>query len=64
MITAGDVRADAHLRRWAVSEVPILCRLAVHGWVVRTDVNASDKIQWLLEKGFLYQRELRHEVFG
>ncbi|GGM89505.1 hypothetical protein GCM10011609_28010 [Lentzea pudingi] len=47
-----------------MSEVPILCRLAVHGWVVRTDVNASDKIQWLLEKGFLYQRELRHEVFG
>jgi hypothetical protein len=63
LLAAGDDRADAHLLRWAASEVPILRRLAVHGWSARTDVDTSGKIQWLLEKGFLYQLELRHEVF-
>lgn len=53
----------AYLRMWAQSEVPLLRRLAVHGWACRTDVDGSAKLAWLRERGWLFDHQLRHEVF-
>jgi hypothetical protein len=41
----------------------LLRRLAVHGWVHRTDVDASAKLAWLRSSGWLFDHQLRHEVF-
>ncbi|GAA3934278.1 hypothetical protein Aau02nite_25330 [Amorphoplanes auranticolor] len=54
----------ARLDRWAAAETTLLRRLAVHGWTVRTDVDATAKIRWLRERQWLYAHELRFEVFA
>ena len=53
----------AYLRMWADCDVPLLRRLAVHGWAHRSDVDASAKLEWLRDRGWLYDLQLRHEVF-
>lgn len=63
LLKAGDRLGVALLDAWAVSEVPILRRLAVYGWVCRTDVDGTAKIAWLRERGWLFDHQLRHEVF-
>ncbi|MDA2926860.1 SIR2 family protein [Acidobacteria bacterium AH-259-G07] len=37
----------------AVSQVPLLRRLAIHGMSLVPDVTPDDKIKWLLEKGWI-----------
>jgi hypothetical protein len=54
----------AYLQEWADSDVPLLRRLAVHGWARRTDVTGSAKLAWLSGRGWLFDHQLRHEVFG
>lgn len=63
LLDARNPAAAGYLRVWADSELPILRRLAVHGWIHRTDVDASSKIAWLDGRGWLFERELRHETF-
>ncbi|HEY5179856.1 MAG TPA: DUF4020 domain-containing protein [Dermatophilaceae bacterium] len=63
LLNAGDNMGAAYLSAWADSEVPILRRLAVFGWVCRTDVDGTAKIAWLRERGWLFDHQLRHEVF-
>jgi hypothetical protein len=63
LLNAGDNLGLAYSNAWADSEVPILRRLAVHGWVHRTDVDGTSKIAWLRERGWLFDHQLRHEVF-
>lgn len=63
LLNAGDNLGAAYLCAWADSEVPILRRLAVYGWVCRTDVDGTAKITWLRERGWLFDHLLRHEVF-
>jgi hypothetical protein len=64
-LLAGDREAGfAYLRLWADADVPLLRRLAVHGWTHRTDVDASAKLAWLRSCGWLFDRQLRHEVFA
>jgi Domain of unknown function (DUF4020)/SIR2-like domain len=53
----------AYLRMWADTDVPLLHRLAVHGCTHRSDIDASAKLEWLRERGWLYDLQLRHEVF-
>ena len=53
----------AYLRMWADTDVPLLRRLAVHGYTHRSDIDASAKLEWLRERGWLYDLQLRHEVF-
>ncbi|MFF0043618.1 DUF4020 domain-containing protein [Streptomyces mirabilis] len=48
---------------WVGSNVPVLQRLAVHGWNARTDVAADDKLRWLLAHDLLYATATKHEVF-
>lgn len=55
-------RGDIYLRSWAASDVPLLRRLAVHGWNHRRDVPASDKIVALRDGRWLFDQELWHEA--
>lgn len=47
MLDADSKRAESQLGSWADSDVPLLRRLAVHGWTYRSDVEADAKIEWL-----------------
>ena len=53
--------------RWcdqlAVSEAPLLRRMAVHTLSARADLEADEKIDWLLKHIGLYDPPARHEVF-
>ncbi|MFP5320456.1 MAG: SIR2 family protein [Acidimicrobiia bacterium] len=51
------------IESWANSDVPILRRLAVFSWTRRADVGDDDRLGWLLGRGWLYEHQLRHEVF-
>ncbi len=63
LLVAGSALGRALLETWAESEVPLLQRLAIHGWAQRTDVDSTTKIAWLQQTGWLYDHQLRHEVF-
>jgi len=63
LLDTDNTAAGAYLDAWADSEVPMLRRLAIHGWVHRTDVDSTAKITWLHERGWLFDHQLRHEVF-
>jgi hypothetical protein len=63
LIDSGNVLGVAYSNSWADSEVAILRRLALHTWAGRTDVDGTAKIVWLREHGWLFDHELRHEVF-
>ncbi|MFI9561174.1 SIR2 family protein [Nonomuraea endophytica] len=62
LLDAGDALALSYADSWADSEVPILRRLALHGWQHRTDVDDTAKIAWLRERGWLFEPLLRCEV--
>ena len=49
--------------RLAVSDAPLLRRLAVHGLSKREDLTADDKIDWLLKHIDLHGTSVHHEVF-
>jgi hypothetical protein len=63
LLAAGDVLADGYLDAWSNSEVPLLRRLALHGWVHRKDLDGTSKLMLLRERGWLFDHQLRHEVF-
>jgi SIR2-like protein/uncharacterized protein DUF4020 len=63
LLDRGGDEGDAYLRMWADTDVPLLRRLAVHGWTHRNDMDASAKLAWLGDRGWLYDLQLRHEVF-
>ena len=56
--------AAGYLESWAVSQWPILKRLAIHGLRARTDVSADEKIDWLRLNGWVTDDSLHHEVLG
>lgn len=63
-VLANDKRPGfTFLDIWSESDVPLLRRLAVHGWGLRTDVGATTKLAWLRSHGFLFDHQLHHEVF-
>jgi hypothetical protein len=51
------------IESWSSSAVPILERLAVHGWCYRTDVDPDQKISKLTAEGWVFRDHLRHEAF-
>lgn len=62
LIALGDRDGLRRLDAWAASDVILLQRLAVHGYNSRTDINASEKLDWLHGTKFLGKYELRSEV--
>jgi hypothetical protein len=64
LLTVNDTpSAAAVIRVWAASGVPILRRLAIHGVAVDTAQTGTDKVTWLLDHGWLFDHQLKHEVF-
>jgi hypothetical protein len=55
--------AERFLTTWAGSSDTILRRLSLHGWRVRTDRTADEKLLWLRQRGWLWDISLQHEVF-
>ena len=62
-LNASNSTGSAYIAIWAASNVPILQRLAIHGWTIRSDVDETTKISWLRESGWLQKYQLRPEVF-
>ena len=56
--------AGGNVALWSASDVPLLRRLAIHGWTHRTDVDANAKLEWLRSTGWLFDTQLQHEVFA
>lgn len=54
--------AYGYLRVWSGHEWALLRRLAVHGWTLRQDVSADEKLLWLGESDLLMDGLLRPEV--
>jgi hypothetical protein len=51
------------LRSMEQSEVPLLGRIAVHGWTERSDVDGSVRLNWLLDRDLVWDFAAKHEVF-
>ncbi|AVT39629.1 DUF4020 domain-containing protein [Plantactinospora sp. BB1] len=63
LLAAGGPAGPGYLETWATSGVPILHRLALHGWTHRTDIDATAKLVWLRTTGWLFEHQLRPEVY-
>lgn len=55
LVDTDQPKASALMERWFATETPILRRLAVFGYSIRTDREADDKLQWLLTNDLLYR---------
>ena len=47
---------------WSASDVPILRRLALHGVTIDATRSGNDKLTWLLDQGWRWDHQLKHEV--
>jgi hypothetical protein len=54
---------SATVARWERSEVPLLRRLAMHGWIERSDKHSAEKLQHVVEGQHLFHYATKHEVF-
>ncbi|MFD6447152.1 SIR2 family protein [Promicromonospora sp. NPDC060204] len=57
--------ADASLFRsiWLISEAPLLRRIALHSMRFDPGMQTSEKLDLLLERGRLFDRDIRHEAY-
>ena len=55
--------ANTQLNSWAASDMPLLRRLAIHGWIERQDINPAEKVAWLRSQPWLLDSGLSHEIF-
>jgi hypothetical protein len=42
--------------------MPLLRRLAIHGWIERQDISAAEKLAWLRSQPWLLDSGLSHEI--
>jgi hypothetical protein len=54
---------SALVARWERSEAPLLRRLAMHGWIERSDKSSAEKLQHVIEDQHLFHYATKHEVF-
>jgi len=62
LLETESSRAESQLAAWADSDVPLLRRLALHGWRCRSDVGATRKIQWLTTLAWILEYSYEAEV--
>lgn len=61
---AHDIQlADRCIDWWVNRSEALFHRLAVHGWRVRADRTADEKLRWLEAQGWLWEIRLQHEVY-
>jgi hypothetical protein len=63
LVEHDPAAADPVVQAWASSEVPILRRLAIHAVAVDPTRSGTEKLAWLASYGWLFDYELKHEVF-
>lgn len=64
LLVASDTpSATALIAAWSASDAPILRRLALHGVAVDGRASGTEKLAWLLDHGWLFGHQLKHEVF-
>ena len=63
LLNTGNAVGISYIEAWADSDVPILRRLALHGWTQRPDIDGIAKIVWLRQRGWLFDHQLHHKVF-
>lgn len=63
LIDASDPIAAGYLHTWANADSQLLRRLAAHGWSHRNDIDASAKIELVVQTGWVTDHRVRHEVF-
>jgi len=56
-------RASTVIQNWSEAGIPLLERLAVHAMAENPQVDPEKKIQWLLDRDWIYTPRLKHEVF-
>ena len=62
LLAEQNPAVDRYLEAWAVNDVVLLRRLAIHGWTNRTDKTSSEKLQWFLGTEWLHSLDLRSEA--
>ena len=55
--------AIAITNSWLESGVPLLRRLAVHATGCRDDLSGDERLALVIERGWLYEHSLKHELF-
>lgn len=55
--------AERCMAGWVSRSEAIFHRLAVHGWRLRPDHTADEKLRWLEAQNWLWEVPLQHEVF-
>lgn len=63
LLTHQPERGIHLIEKWSTSETPIMRRLAIHGITENSKLGYDEKVAWLLERGWLYGVEIKHEVF-
>ncbi|HKQ08137.1 MAG TPA: DUF4020 domain-containing protein [Blastocatellia bacterium] len=63
LLVTNSELASSILSKWAASESPILQRLAIYGIAKSEHVSPDAKIAWVLDEGWLFRTQLKHEVF-
>lgn len=53
----------AVIERWERADVPLLRRLAVHGWAERTDRSAGEKVAHVIDADLLFAFATKHEIY-
>ncbi len=62
LLDADSDLGAAYLALWAAADLPVLQRLAVHGWAHRRGADATTKLAWLRSSNWLFKASLRNEV--
>jgi hypothetical protein len=52
-----------YLRSLEESDAPLLRRIAVHVWCERSDVDDDKRLTWLIDRGWVWDFQTKHEVF-
>jgi hypothetical protein len=63
LVATDTPSATAIIGAWPAADVPILRRLAIHSVAVDGRRSGTDKLAWLLDHGWLFDHQLKHEVF-
>lgn len=63
LLTYDPGRGQAVIKAWVSSNVPLLKRLGIHGTTQNCGLTPDEKVDWLLERDWLYAPGLEHEVF-
>jgi hypothetical protein len=62
LLNTAGAQATTQLDSWAASDIPLLRRLAIHGWIERQDAGAAEKLAWLRSRPWLLDSGLSHEI--